>query len=141
MFNHIWIMSNKYYFCFADCVPAYYGLQCSKSCVAPFYGVGCQKLCSGCHISLCDVSYGCPRAAGKILLITVRFISACIAHLHYLTSKLKTRTAFQNYYNITTVFQLSYHCLVVFMPRGPDLDYKFFVCLYNNRKHKIFPCG
>lgn len=64
-------MLNNYYF--ADCVPGYYGLQCSKSCVAPFYGVGCQKLCSGCPTSLCDVSYGCPRITGKNITILHTF--------------------------------------------------------------------
>lgn len=78
-------MLNNYYF--ADCVPGYYGLQCSKSCVAPFYGVGCQKLCSGCPTSLCDVSYGCPRITGKLSLFFIHFYETLLdsiwKHLEY----------------------------------------------------------
>lgn len=53
-----------------DCVPGYYGLQCSKSCVSPFYGVGCQQVCSECPKILCDVSYGCPRKTEVQILTT-----------------------------------------------------------------------
>uniref|UniRef100_K1PIG9 Multiple epidermal growth factor-like domains 6 n=1 Tax=Magallana gigas TaxID=29159 RepID=K1PIG9_MAGGI len=64
------------------CVPGYYGLQCSKSCVAPFYGVGCQKLCSGCPISLCDVSYGCPRITeARISTTSLLYITTTIENI------------------------------------------------------------
>lgn len=81
-----------------DCVPGYYGLQCSKSCVAPFYGVGCQKLCSRCPISLCDVSYGCPRITGKTFLIAIHVHDAL---LNWIRKKLKYKNS-----NITPVLVL-----------------------------------
>ncbi|XP_062585882.1 multiple epidermal growth factor-like domains protein 10 isoform X1 [Saccostrea cucullata] len=41
-----------------ECLPGYFGINCSATCFFPSYGRHCQKLCN-CSSELCDFSTGC----------------------------------------------------------------------------------
>lgn len=58
---------SLFFFSFSECLPGYFGENCSTTCLQGYYGNHCINRCE-CPDELCNATTGCVSEKGFILI-------------------------------------------------------------------------
>lgn len=65
--SRVFVWFHCSFFSFSECLPGYFGENCSTTCLQGYYGNHCINRCE-CPDELCNATTGCVSEKGFILI-------------------------------------------------------------------------